>query len=170
LNILQDNIDSNTTNILTKQSTINSSTYFNCNSLTTNHLEVNNIISTSQFFDTIVLRQPTGVSGVGSNRVGVKELQCLMNGVNIMINNGLTSYFADWLNKEADIGSKNVATLSTNAYNNVINDDGALSSSGDVNNALIIKNIPYTLIIDIQALVFLAGIIMILYKQQLELE
>ena len=72
-----------------------------------------------------------------------------------MISNGLTSYFANWLNKEADTGSKNVATLSTNAYNNIINDDGALSSSNaDINSALIIKNNPYTSINDIQAIIF----------------
>jgi hypothetical protein len=84
---------SNTANILTKQDTITSSNYFNCNSLTTNHLEVDNIISTSQFFDTIVVRRPTEISGVGSDRIGVKELQCWVNGVNIIINNGLTNYF-----------------------------------------------------------------------------
>ena len=42
-------IASNTANILTKQPLITSSSYLNCNSLTTNHLEVDNIISTSQF-------------------------------------------------------------------------------------------------------------------------
>ena len=155
LNSLQDNIDLNTTNISTKQNTITSSTNLTCNSLTTNHLEVNNIISTSKFFDTIVLRRPTGVSGLGSDRIGVKELQCWVNGVNIMINNGLTSYFANWLNKETDIGSQNVSTLSTLAYNNNIDDLGALSSSSqNLNSALIIKNIPYTPIHNIQALVF----------------
>ena len=86
-------IASNTSNILTKQATITSSTNLTCNSLTTNHLEVNNVISTSQFFDTIVIRRLTGISGIGSDRIGVKELQCWVNGVNIMINNGLTSYF-----------------------------------------------------------------------------
>ena len=94
-----------------------------------------------------------------------------MNGINIMINNGLTSYFSSWLNKEVDIGSQNVSTLSTNAYNNIIDDLGALSSSSSgINSALIIKNIPLTPIHNIQALVFIAGILMILYKQQLELE
>jgi hypothetical protein len=44
---LQDDIDLNSINILTKQDTITSSTNLTCNSLTTNHLEVNNIISTS---------------------------------------------------------------------------------------------------------------------------
>jgi hypothetical protein len=83
-----------------------------------------NIISTSQFFDTIVLRRPTAINGVGSDRMGVKELQCWVNGVNIMIDNGLTSYFTSWLNKDTNTGSQNVATPSTLAYNNDINDIG----------------------------------------------
>jgi len=152
---LQDDIDLNITNILTKQNTITSSTNLTCNSLTTNHLEVNNIISTPQFFDTIVVRRPTAINGIGSDRIGVKELQCWVNGVNIMVNNGLTSYFSSWLNKETVVGPQNVSTLSTNAYNNIIEDSGALSSSTEgINSALIIKNIPYTHINNIQAIVF----------------
>ena len=108
---------------------------------------MNNIISKSQFFYTIVLRRPTGIPSSGNHRIGVKEIQCWVNGVNIMVNNVLTSYFANFLNKEADIGPQGATTPSTNAYNNVI------EISGDVNSALIIKNIQLTLIIDIQALV-----------------
>jgi hypothetical protein len=48
-----------------------------------------------------------------------------VNGVNIMIDNGLTSYFASWLDKDTNVGSQNVATLSTNSYNNSIQDSGA---------------------------------------------
>jgi hypothetical protein len=118
-------------------------------------LEVDNIISTSKFFDTIVVRQPTAVAGVGSNRVGVKELQCWVDGVNIMIDSGLTSYFASWLNKEVDTGSQNVSTPPTLAYNNNIDDLGALSTSIEgINSALIIKNNPYTPIHNLQAIVF----------------
>jgi hypothetical protein len=153
-------IASNTAAIVTKQNLITASTYLNCNSLTTNHLEVNNIISTSQFFDTIVLRRPTGISGGGgNNRIGVKEIQCWVNGVNILVNNGLTSIFASWLDKEVDIGPQSPTTPSTLAYNNVleINETstggGALSAGGTINNALIIKNIPSTPIHNIQALV-----------------
>jgi hypothetical protein len=89
-----------------------------------------------------------------------------VNGVNIMIDNGSISYFASWLDKEVIIASKNASTPSTNAYNNIINDFGALSSSSrGINGALIIKNIPYTPIHNVQALVFIVGILMILYKQ-----
>ena len=84
-----------------------------------------------------------------------------------MIDNGLTSYYASWLDKDTDTGPQNVSTLSTLAYNNNIDDLGALSTSSEgINSALIIKNIPYTPIHNIQALVFIAGMLMILYKQQ----
>jgi len=150
-----DDIASNTANILTKQATITTATDLDCNSITTNHLEVDNMISTSQFFDTIVVRRPTAINGNGSDRIGVKELQCWVNGVNIMIDNGLTSYFASWLDKDTDTGPQNVSTPTTNAYNNSIDDLGALSSSTEgINSALIIKNIPTTSIHNIQAIVF----------------
>jgi len=72
-----------------------------------------------------------------------------------MIDNGLTSYFASWLDKDTDVGPQNVATPSTLAYNNSIDDLGALSSStGGLNSVLIIKNIPTTSIHNIQAIVF----------------
>ena len=58
--------------------------------------------------------------------------------------NGLTSYFASWLDKDTDIGPQGASTPSTLAYNNFIEINetsigGALTSSGAVNNALIIK-------------------------------
>ena len=72
-----------------------------------------------------------------------------------MIDNGLTSIFVSWLDKDTDTGPQNVSTLSTLAYNNNIYDLGALSTSSEgINSALIIKNIPYTPIHNIQALVF----------------
>jgi hypothetical protein len=74
-----------------------------------------------------------------------------------MIDNGLTSYFALWTNKETDIGLTYPSSL---AYNNIIEGattgDGAisnLSSTTNINNALIIKNIPLTSINTIQSLV-----------------
>jgi hypothetical protein len=78
-----------------------------------------------------------------------------VNGVNIMIDNGLTSYFASWLEKDTDTGPQNVSTLSSLAYNNNIDDLDALSTSTEgINSALIIKNIPYTPLHNIQAIVF----------------
>jgi len=95
-----EDLATNTADILTKQDLITSATDLECNSLTTGDLEVNGNITKKTYFDTIVVRRPTGVSGVGSDRIGVKELQCWVNGVNIMTDNGLTSYFASWLDKD----------------------------------------------------------------------
>jgi hypothetical protein len=63
-----------------------------------------------------VIRRPTALSnaGGGSVRVGVREIQCWVNGVNIMANNSSTSYFANWLDKEV------FAVVSKQAYNNII--------------------------------------------------
>jgi hypothetical protein len=52
-------IASNTADILTKQDLITTSTDLDCNSLTTPNLEVD----TRKYFDTIVLRRPTGITG-----------------------------------------------------------------------------------------------------------
>ncbi len=150
-----EDLATNTADILTKQDLITSATDLECNSLTTGDLEVNGNITKKTYFDTIVVRRPTGVSGVGSDRIGVKELQCWVNGVNIMTDNGLTSYFASWLDKDTDTGPQNVATPSTLAHNNSLEDLGGLSSSTEgLNAALIIKNIPTTSIHNIQAIVF----------------
>jgi len=152
---LQTLTESHTEDILTKQDLITSATDLECNSLTTGDLEVNGNITKKTYFDTIVVRRPTGVSGVGSDRIGVKELQCWVNGVNIMTDNGLTSYFASWLDKDTDTGPQNVATPSTLAHNNSLEDLGALSTGSEgLNSALIIKNIPTTSIHNIQAIVF----------------
>ena len=66
-------IATNTANILTKQSTIISSTDLETNSLTTTQLEVNggvNII-TNPHFDTIVFRRPNNTPQINLN-----EIQC----------------------------------------------------------------------------------------------
>ena len=39
-----------------------------------------------------------------SNAINLRELQTWVNGVNIMVNNDLTSYFALWSDKETDKG------------------------------------------------------------------
>jgi phage antirepressor YoqD-like protein len=155
-----EDLATNTADILTKQNTITTATDLDCNSLTTGNLEVNGSvhIDTSKYFDTIVIRRPTGITGRANDyRIGLRELQTWVNGVNIMIDNGLTSYFALWTDKETDIGFTNVSTL---AYNNIIEStttgEGAVSPTSSVtniNNALIIKNIPLTSINTIQSLV-----------------
>jgi len=61
-----EDLATNTANILTKQATITTSTDLTPNSITTNNLEVNKSvdIDTSKYFDTIVIRRPTGTSGI----------------------------------------------------------------------------------------------------------
>ncbi len=151
-----DDIASNTANILTKQATITTATDLETNSITTNNLEVNGgvNIDTKTYFDTIVIRRPTGLTGrVDDFAINLKELQCWVNGVNIMIDNGLTSYYTEWTDKETDIGFFPNSPVS-NIYNNIIESDygtATVDSREDI--ALIIKNIPYTNINNIQALV-----------------
>ena len=117
-----------------------------CNSLKITQLEVNGGVNimTRKYFDTMVIRRPTGITGIVDDyRITLRELQCWVNGVNIMINNGLTSYFTFWTNKGLDYGFTNASTL---AYNNTIESttstDGAVSLTNNINDTLIIKNIP----------------------------
>jgi hypothetical protein len=76
-----------------------------------------------------------------------------VNGVNIVINNGLTSYFAIWSDKGTDTGFL-LTYDSTFVYNNLIQSGYETHSPSNQANALIIKNIPLTSINDIQALVY----------------
>jgi hypothetical protein len=138
-----------------KQAIITTSTDLECNSLTTEDLEVNGNINldTNTYFDTIVIRRPTGIAFSTDLTIGLVELQTWVNGVNIMINNGLTSFFANWsVDKNVDIGF-NTGRPTTNLYNNVIETgaEGTLSppEGTTINTAVIIKNIPITAIDDI---------------------
>jgi hypothetical protein len=66
------------TEINTKQDLITTSTDLTANSITTNNLEVNGGVNmdTSTYFDTIVIRRPTGFSGDANFYLGFRELQC----------------------------------------------------------------------------------------------
>jgi hypothetical protein len=94
-----------------------------------------------------VIRRPTGITGrVDDYRIALRELQTWVNGVNIMIDNGLTSYFAFWTDKDTNVGFTYNSSLS---YNSIIENSTAteatISSSlslTNINIALIIKNIP----------------------------
>jgi hypothetical protein len=80
-----------------------------------------------------------------------------VNGINILFNNGLTSYFAEWTDKDTDIGfifQEGIDRSAPAMYNNVFEPVGPTSpETSDVNTVLIIKNIPYTNISTIQSLV-----------------
>jgi hypothetical protein len=112
-------------------------------------------IVNNTYFDTIVIRRPTGLTGrVDDFVIKLKQFQCWVNGVNIMIDNGLTSYYAEWTDKDTDIGFISNSPAGK-MYNNIIETDygSASPNSSTQDIALIIHNIPYTNIHNIQALV-----------------
>jgi hypothetical protein len=93
LDTLQTNIDLNATIILNKQNTITNTTNLECN-----NLNVNGVLNIEKnlFFDTIVIRRPTGFSGDFAYNIEIKELQCWVNNSNILFDNAnsLISYYA----------------------------------------------------------------------------
>jgi hypothetical protein len=105
------NIATNTADILTKQPLITTSTYLTANSITTNNLKVNGNINLNKtnFFNTIVIRRPTGITGgldtANNNVINSNELQVWVNDTNIMINNGLTSFYVNFNDKDTIIKS-----------------------------------------------------------------
>jgi len=110
-------------------------------------------IDTGEYFDTLVVRFPDLET---TNNIQINELQVWVNGSNLLVENSasLTSYFAEWeVDKNASIEpfeSNNASAV----YNNVIESvKGAVSDFDAVANALIIKDIPSTLINNIQAIV-----------------
>jgi hypothetical protein len=70
-----------------------------------------------------------------------------------MVNNGLTSYFVLWSDKETDKGFY-LTYHSTFVYNDIVLAGFETHSPQNQANALIIKNIPLTSINEIQALVY----------------
>jgi hypothetical protein len=131
-------IASNTANILSKQPLITSATDLECNSLTTTQLEVNggvNIIIPKPQFDTIVIRR---LDETSTTFINLNELQCWVNGINIMIHNGLTSYFAMWEKNDVGVPPFFASAPASKIYNNNIESTFG-AQSGSNANALIIK-------------------------------
>ena len=71
---LQSLTATHTADILTKQDLITTSTDLECNSLTANNLEINGAVNIdlNPYFDTIVIRRPTGFSGDSTYYLGVR--------------------------------------------------------------------------------------------------
>jgi len=145
-----------TTNIIneigTKQDEITTSTDLSCNSLNTNQLIVNDDL----YFDTIVIRRPTGITYNGTDfLIALTELQCW--GYNIMINGDIIRYFAEFTNKDVDVGSLDATRDVTNINNNNIEtgEGGVVSplAFDNENISLICKEIPRTKVQDIQSIV-----------------
>jgi len=153
-----DDIASNTGNILTKQDLVTSSTNLTANSITLTDLNVHGAvdIDPNPYFDTIVIRRPTGFSGDATYYLGVRELQCWVNNSNILFDNAndLISYYALWSDKETAVGL--IGTTSLIYDNNIPNDYQAMDTVSSSDIALIIKNIPSTSIDSIQSIIFYA--------------
>ena len=144
------------------QDAITSSTDLTSNLLTTNNLTINNSLSvdTRKYFDTIVLRRPTGITGeAGDFYIALRELQVWINGSNVLQSSGLTSLFANWaVDKEVDLGALGGGSLNKTSklYDNVISNEYDAHSKEDNSTAdiaIIIKGLSLTLIETIQALV-----------------
>jgi hypothetical protein len=142
----------NTADILTKQPLTTNATDLETNSI---FIEGNLNLKKTTYFDTIVIRRPTGITASGNNTniINLNELKVWVNGSNILVENSaiLTSYFAVWADKQIDNGDFHNYPAS-NIYNNIIESEtGAHSNEGA--DALIIKNIPLTSVSELQSIV-----------------
>jgi len=121
------------------------------NLLTTKQLNVDN----SEYFDTIVIRRPTGETGV-TDEYGITlyELQCWVNDTNTLYNNSsnLVTYFAYWTDKEDEVAP---SMAPSSLHDNDISESGRIGSFPESRDDLvvIIKNVPKTTIQQIQSLV-----------------
>jgi len=109
-------------------------------SLTTNQLIVNDDL----FYDTIVMRRPTGNTGVTDEfAINIYELQCWVNDTNILYDNSsnLVSYFAYWTDKEDEVAPSIAPSA---LYDNDISESGRIGSFADSRDdfVVIIKNVP----------------------------
>ena len=134
------------TEINTKQDLITTATDLDCNSLIKTNLEVNGGINldTNTYFDTIVIRRPTGFSGDANFFLGLRELQCWVNNSNILFDNAidLISNYALWTDKDTSLGGSTEKVYD----NNFIASYDVIDTTDSSDIALIIKNIPLTAI------------------------
>ena len=141
------------TEINTKQDLITTAMDLDCNSLITTNLEVNGgvNIDTNTYFDTIVIRRPTGLTGAETSfTINLNELQVWINGSNILPINAsiLNSYFS--------LSEARADGPTSNMYNNQFETSfGTHSKDADalIENALIITNLSLTAINAIQSIV-----------------
>jgi len=123
-----------------------------CNSLNTNNKL---IVNDDLYFDTIVIRRPTGETGV-TDEYGITlyELQCWVNDTNTLYNNSsnLVTYFAYWTDKEDEVAP---SMAPSSLHDNDISESGRIGSFPESRDDLvvIIKNVPKTTIQQIQSLV-----------------
>ena len=141
-----------------KQATITTATNLTSKSLTTDDIVLGSVnIDAKNYFDTLVVRRPTGHTGeTGNYTMDFREIQVWVNGNNILKNNSgsLTSYFADFSGDRSVPLS--IGEDITKIYNNLLENPSAISSNNSSSTALIIKDIPLNAINDIQAIVYYA--------------
>jgi hypothetical protein len=101
--------------------------------------------------DTIEVRRPTGI---GTDKIGIRELQCWVNGVNVIANNVIISYFVSLLIEYVDTGGDTIEITDNfiDAADSISSTNGT-SDSLNVNTALIIK-FSLALINDLQSIVY----------------
>jgi uncharacterized Zn-binding protein involved in type VI secretion len=141
--------------------TIDDTSVLDVKSLKTEVLSVNDINNNdTREFNTIVIRRPKQTFGGASPLLLIRELQCWVNDKNILVDNAnnLVSYFVLFSgldNSETSaLDPADPLKPASNAYNNDITGNFDTTSSDNVDVALIIKNIPLTLINNIQSVVF----------------
>ena len=126
--------EGHTTDILTKQPRITTDTDLETNSITLTDLNVNGTlnIDPNPYFDTIVIRRPTGFSGDTTYYLGVRELQCWVNNSNILFDNAndLISYYALWSDEVTAVGLTGTTSLIYD--NNIPNDSQAMDTESSV--------------------------------------
>jgi len=155
-----------TTNIITeigrKQDDLTTDTDLTLNSITLNEFIVNNnlnmdngITYLASEFNTLVIRRFDESTDVNFN---LNELQIWVNDVNILPSNisTLNAYFANWSDKDTPLPARTLDGV-VRDVNSFLFDETILfaveSAAETPVNAVVIKNIPSTLVNDIQAVV-----------------
>jgi len=121
-----------------------------------NNLNVDNTITyESNQFNTIVIRRFDESTTLGFN---LNELQLWVNNENILPSNAstLNAYFANWSDKDTPIQGDTIQSVVRNPnpflFDEIISSGVEASGSGSTN-AVIVKDIPLTIVNDIQAIV-----------------
>jgi len=151
-----------TTELGTKQDDITTDTDLTLNSITTDDLIVNNNLNVDKTityetneFNTIVIRRFDETTTLGFN---LNEFQLWVNNENILPSNASTldAYFANWSEKDTPIQGDTIQSVVRNPnpflFDENISSGVEASGSGSIN-AVIVKDIPLTIVNDIQAIV-----------------
>ena len=120
------------------------------------------IVHEDQSFNTIVVRR---ADQSDLNFIDLVELQCWVNNANLIVDNSgiLNGYFANWQDNSVELppvsdfyGVNDVSNSYNNIFETTTSESRAIGNGivDGLTNAMIIKNVPLTLINDVQAIVF----------------